>query len=370
MYTQTQSIPDTMKAMVYDRKGPNRMAWVSDYNVPSPGKNQVLVKIASSSINVLDYRIVDSASIFYPFPKKICGFDFAGTIVGIGRNVRHFTVGDKVFGWGSGYSNYTVADSNQIARVPDGIAAEEMGIYPLVGTCAHQILRKHWFDRPNFNVRNMLVIGAAGGVGSSLVQIARALGGPEVKIYGVASGKNVDYVKQIGANDCVDYTSRDFDVARAFPIHSMDLIVDTVSGTPESTDYYHSATLLLKPYGRYVLINSQNGLDWFRSIMTRGCGCNWQRSKFDLFVTRQKKSAQDLQAIARLIQQNKYHLNVADELPLLETPIRKALHNLRMRHIRGKIKIKPTEYGSTEQVPFHSPTAYSSTTPPETAMTL
>ena len=338
--------------MVYDKAGTNKMSWHSDYFVPTPGANEVLVKVASASMNPADYRLTDNRGMFHPTPKRIVGTDFAGTVVGLGRNVRGFTIGDQVFGWGHGYANYTCANCFEIAQVPEGFRVEDLGIYGLVGTCAHQILRKHWLEKPNFNVRNLLVIGASGGVGSSLIQIARAYGGPELKIFAITSFKNSDYVKQLGANGVADYTVRDFDIARAFPVHSMDLIVDTVSGTPESSDYYHSGgKLLLKPHGRYVALNSLSTLDWARKLI------HWQRANYDLFITQQGKSDIDLQAVARLIQQRKYRLNIAQEVPLIETPIRRALHELRLRHIRGKVMIKPTEFSSHEQAPFESPTA-------------
>ena len=269
--------------MVYDKSGTNRMSWHSDHIVPSPGVNQVLVKVASASMNPIDYRIAESRGIFHRAPKRVVGADFAGTIVGLGREVRGFTIGDQVFGWGNGYANYAVANIFEIARVPEGYTAEDMGVYGLVGTCAHQILRKHWLEMPNFNIRNLLVIGASGGVGSSLIQIARAYGGPELRIHAITSLKNTDYVRQLSANEVVDYTVRDFDIARAFPVHSMDLIVDTVSGTPESSDYYHSGgKLLLKPHGKYVALNSLSSVDWFRKAI------HWQRSHYDLFITQQK----------------------------------------------------------------------------------
>ena len=354
MYSTTHNVPVTMKAMVYDKAGTNHLAWKSDMNVPDPGVNEVLVRVASSSMNPLDYRLTDRRVL----PKRVVGHDFGGVIVAIGREVRGFVVGDQVFGWGNGYANYAVANVFEIARVPPGFSAEDMGIYGLVGTCAHQVLRKHWLEKPNFNVRNLLVIGASGGVGSSVVQMARAYGGPEIRIYALASSKNSEYVKQMGANEVADYTVRDFDIARAFPVHSMDLIVDTVSGTPEGSDYYHNgARLLLKPHGNYIALNSLSNLDWIRTFMSRFLGCSFQRSNYDLFYTQQKKSDIDLQAVARLVQQKSYRLNVAQEIPLLETPIRRALHDLKLRHVRGMIKIKPTEYGTQEQPGYESPTS-------------
>jgi NADPH:quinone reductase-like Zn-dependent oxidoreductase len=357
MYSTTHNVPGTMKAMVYDITGPGHLAWRSDMPVPQPGVNEVLVRVASSSMNPLDFRLSERRVL----PKGVVGKDFAGTIVAIGREVRGFVVGDQVFGLGNGLANYTVANVFEIARVPPGFRVEDMGIYGLVGTCAHQLLRKHWLEKPNFNIRTLLVIGASGGVGSSVVQIARAYGGPELRIYAVSSSKSLEYVKQIGANEVADYTIRNFDIAREFPVHSVDLIVDTVSGTPEGTDYYHhGAQLLLKPRGNYIALNSLSSLDWMRTLMSSWLGCSFQRTHYDLFYTQQKKSDVDLQAVARLVQQRKYKLNVAQEVPLLETPIRRALHDLKLRHIRGKIKIKPTEYGGPEgqeRPAFESPTS-------------
>ena len=350
------SVPETMKAMVYDKSGPNRMAWHSDYKVPSPGRQEVLVKIASSSLNPIDYRLTDQKGwITSPLPHRIVGCDFAGTIVGLGRDVRGFVIGDQVFGWGAGYANYCTANVNEIARVPPGHGVEDMGIYGLVGTCAHQILRKHWLEKPDFNIRNLLIIGASGGVGSSLVQIARAYGGPELKIHTITSLKNSDYVRSLGADDSVDYAVRDFDIARTYPIHSMDLIIDTVSGSPEGTDYYRNGgKLLLRPQGNFIVLNSMSSLDRVRKGLSNMFRFNLQRSHFDFFVTQQKNSDVDLQAVARLIQQDKYKLNVAQEIPLIETPVRGALHELRLRHVRGKIKIRPTEF------PVQEPTAFES----------
>ena len=358
MYSQSEPTPSSMKAMVYDKKGPNRISFQSDHAVPTPAQDQVLVKVASASMNPVDFRIADRKNCFRKYPSRVVGSDFSGTIIATGRFVRGFAVGDHVFGFGAGYASYTLANVNEIAKIPEGQAVEGFGIYGLAGTAAHQILRKHWLDRPNFNARSLLVIGASGGVGSSLVQMARAYGGPELKIYAIASGKNCEYARNIGANESADYTQRDFDIARAFPVHSMDLIIDLVSGSPESTDYIHAGgKLLLKPRGKYVVVNSMSFLARFRSRMSMHCGCDWQRANFDLFHTQVHHSDTDLQAVARLVQQRKLFLEVTEEVPLLETPIRKALHDLRLRHIRGKIRIRPTEFGSEEQIPFQSPTA-------------
>lgn len=342
-----QTVPDLMRALVYDSGSPGKMAWQGSMKVPQPGKHQVLVKVDSASLNPADFRATESRTAFLAGKGHIVGRDMAGTIVAIGRDVRGFAVGDKVFGLAPGVANYTLAEINRITNVPQGANVQDYGIVGLAGTVANQILTKHWFDRPDYTVRNMLVIGASGGVGSSLVQIARAAGGPELTIYGVTSGKNMAYVKEIGASQAIDYTTPNFDLGRVLPIHSVDLIVDVVSGVAEGPTYVDRGMPLLKQSGRYVALNSTSSFDWFRAYLTDKCGCNMQRSKYDLFISNQSRPGRDLQAIAGLIQQGEFRLAVSQELPLAETPIRRALHTLKQRHVRGKVKIVPEQYSQS-----------------------
>jgi len=330
-----------MRAMIYDANGPGKMVWRSNHPVPQPGKTQVLIKVQSASLNPLDFRTSETHSLFMASKGHVVGRDVAGTVVAVGKNVSTVQVGTKVFGLGPGYANYTVTDATHVVTVPQGKDVKEMAPYGLVGTVAHQILCKHWFDRPNYVVRSLLVIGASGGVGSSVVQIARALGGPEVAIYGVTSEKNEEFLREMGITQTIDYAVPGFDLSKVLPLHSMDLIVDTVSGSPESPNYVDRGMLLLKPSGRYVALNSTRSSDWFKSYMSNACGCNLQRSQFDLFIANTRKPGRSLEAVSRLVAQGRFRMRVAEEVPLSETPIRKALHALKQRHVKGKINIAP-----------------------------
>ena len=323
------------------------MFWHSSLPVPKPGRNEVLIKVASSSVNPIDYRITESHTMYMTARKNVVGKDLAGTIVAIGRNVTGLSVGDKVFGFGSGYANYALAKSAQVTRIPDGIELDEFGVYANAATGAYQALKTHWFDRPNYTVRSLLIVGASGGVGSSLIQIARALGGPEVRIYALCSSKNVDYCRQLGANESIDYSVRNFDLARTLPIHSLDLIIDVVSGVGGHPNYVSSGMLLLKNSGSYVAFNSASRMDWIRASLTNLCGLNVQKSRYNLFTMNQSKSAKDLESIAQLVSQGKFRLLVSEEIPLTETPIRRALHLMKQGHVRGKIKIKPEQVRDT-----------------------
>lgn len=360
MYAPNQSVPETMRAMVYDAGGPGHMMWQSMAKVPRPGKHEVLVRVISSSINPLDYRIADSHSLFLANRGKFVGQDVAGIVVAVGKNVTSVHNGDKVFGWGSGYAQYATCAVNQIYRIPsqmvsshpetsllDSTPLEKFGVIPCAAVTANQVLRKHWLDRPNVQVKSLLIIGGSGGVGSSLIQIARSIGGPEMRIYAICSNKNMDYCKELGATETIDYTVRDFDLSKTIPIHSLDLIVDTVSGSPEGTDYFHTGGMfLLKQSGKYVVLNSKSTMDHFRATLTRFLGLNFQRARFDLHLTRKSHSDKDLEAIAQLINQGKFKLHVSEEVALTETNIRRAMHTMKQRHVRGKIMIKPEHLNS------------------------
>ena len=334
-------VPQTMRALIYDPNGPGKMSWKTNFPVPQPGKNQVLIKVESASLNPIDIITTESHSLFMASKGHVVGKDLAGTVVSVGKNVNNLSVGSKVFGLGPGLAYYSVTEANRLVRVPQGKEPIEMAPYALVGVVAHQILCKHWFDRPNYVVRSLLVIGASGGVGSSVIQIARALGGPELSVYGVTSEKDPEALRNIGVTHTIDYSVPGFDLSKVLPLHSMDLIVDTVSGYSDSPNYVESGMLLLKPSGRYVALNSVKKLDWFKSYVSNACGCNMQRSKFDFFIADLSKPGRNLEAVARLISQERFKLCIADTVPLSETPIRRAFHTLKQRHVKGKIRILP-----------------------------
>jgi NADPH:quinone reductase-like Zn-dependent oxidoreductase len=335
-----------MKAMVYDSGGPGGMSWVSTQKLPKVGKNDILVRVATSSINPMDAE--GSHSFFSWFASKtsrIVGKDFAGTVVAVGKSVYEYHTGDHVFGWGHGYAEYLICHPTEVVKIPEGTSVSDFGQYACAGVTAHQILRHHWLDIPNASVRNILVIGASGGVGSCVVQLARALGGPEIHITGLCSGKNGDYIRNIGANDSIDYTAGGFDLSRSLPVRSLDLIIDVVSGSGRSfPNYVDDGMLLLKPSGTYVVLNSQSRIEKFRAMTSRMTGWHLQKPHYDLHMTQIKKSEKDLFVIGRLVANGKLKLHVSEEIPLLEVPIRRALIASKNRHTKGKIRIVAENY--------------------------
>jgi NADPH:quinone reductase-like Zn-dependent oxidoreductase len=132
------------------------------------------------------------------------GLDLAGTVVECGPNVTRFRVGDAVFGVGDGsFAEYARAREDKLAHAPTTLPLEGAALLGVSGSTALQALDAGSL-RPGERV---LVIGASGGVGTYAVQIAKALG---AEVTGVCSAEKMDLVRALGADDVIDYRSRDF----------------------------------------------------------------------------------------------------------------------------------------------------------------
>lgn len=338
------ALPKTMKSMVYDASGRDLMLWNLATPVPKPGNHELLVRVASTSLNPFDYRVTESTAMFLGFKHKAVGCDIAGQVVAVGTDVEGFNVGDLVYGWGHGLGEYGISEPGRVARVPTGQQVGDYGIYPCVATTAYQLLRKHWLEREDMVIRHMLVIGASGGVGSSVIQIVRAVGGPEIKIYAVASAKNHDYLKSIGVNEVFDYSQPGFNISVVVPSGVMDLIVDLVSGTPEGTDYVESAMVLLKqPSGKYVTLNTLSKLEYLGARFRQLTGIEFHKN-YDFFVVNRNHSAGDLIEVGGLVASGKLKIPVEQEIPYEEQRIRQGFAKIKSRHVRGKIKVIVDSY--------------------------
>ena len=333
------AVPTTMKALVYDSSGRDSMLWMNDYHIPKLSKNEVLIKVISSSLNPFDYRVAQNTSMFIGFRGKPVGSDVAGEVIAVGKNVESFAPGDKVFGWGHGLAEFAISDPTRLAKIPTGMNTADFGIYPCVSVTAYQLLHKYWLSKSGYQLRSLLVSGASGGVGSSVIQIARALGGPELKIHAVCSNKHTQYCQSLGANEAYDYMDREFEVARILPTNTVDMIVDLVSGTPEGMDYVEGAKLLLKENGKYLTLNTLSKLEYVGSWFTHFTGIEFRNKQYEFFVVDRDNSNSDLIEISSLIAQGKFKLEVAQEIMLEESKIREAFNVMQQRHMRGKIKV-------------------------------
>ena len=206
-----------MKAIVYQHFGSPEILECQEVEKPVPGHDEVLIKVRAASINPLDWKTMKGGPFIMRLllglgkPKlKRPGVDVAGEVEAVGRNVTQFKPGDAVFGTCYGaFAEYATSKSvtgmkSALVLKPDNVTFEQAASAPVAGLTALQGLRDKGRIQPG---QRVLINGAAGGVGTFAVQIAKSFG---ANVTGVCSTGNVDMVRSVGADRVVDYTQQDF----------------------------------------------------------------------------------------------------------------------------------------------------------------
>jgi len=251
------TIPPTMRAVVARRYGTADVVEIDDIAVPTPKAGELLVRVDASSLNALDWHFLTGTPyLIRPTsglrrPKRLTpGADVCGTVVAIGADVTRFSVGDSVFGecQGGGCAPYLVTAEDSVVSTPPSVSAEDAAATPVAGLTALQALRTKAAVQPGEHV---LVNGAAGGVGTYAVQIAKAMG---AEVTGVCSARNVEMVRAIGADTVIDYGASDFVPGGA----RFDVMIDNVGNrTPAE------CRSVLRADGRYVAISGPKENLWW-----------------------------------------------------------------------------------------------------------
>jgi NADPH:quinone reductase-like Zn-dependent oxidoreductase len=204
-----------MKAFVYSEYGGPEVLRHQEVDTPTPADGEILVRVHAAAVNPADWHLVRGT----PFPIRMAtggfrkpdkprrvGSDYSGTVEAVGRGVTGFSVGDAVFGSGSGsIAEYLVASSeNGAVKKPERSTFEQAAAVPLAGLTALQALRDQGKVRAG---QKVLIIGAGGGIGHIAVQLAKAFG---AEVTGVQSTGALEMVRSIGADHVIDYTKEDF----------------------------------------------------------------------------------------------------------------------------------------------------------------
>lgn len=242
---------NVMKAVVINEFGGTDKLNLTDVPNPQPQNKEVLVQIYNSGVNPVDWKIREGylkSRLDHQFPI-ILGWDAAGVITEVGKDVKNFKVGDEIFAycrkptvkWGA-YAEYICLDESHVALKPKNISFAQAAAIPLTALTAWQSL----FDFGKLKKGETVLIHAgAGGVGSMAIQFAKYAG---ATILTTASSKNHDYVKKLGANFAIDYMTENFaQKVREYAPKGVDLVYDTLGGKAllQSLD-------LIKPHGRLV----------------------------------------------------------------------------------------------------------------------
>jgi NADPH:quinone reductase-like Zn-dependent oxidoreductase len=195
---------------------------------PEPIQTEVLVRVAAVGINPVDWKIRKSGGNPNAVgePPLILGWDIAGVVEEAAGNLTRFAVGDRVFGmpWfprlGRAYAEYVTSPSRQLARTPDGLSDEQAAGLPLAGLTAWQAL----VDVADVGEGDRVLIhAAAGGVGHIAVQIAKARG---AHVIGTARAANHDFLRQLGVDEPIDYTTTPWEQT----VSNIDIVLDSIGG--------------------------------------------------------------------------------------------------------------------------------------------
>ena len=320
-----------MKAAAYTGYGPPDVIQIKDVEKPVPKDKEVLIKVRAASVNPLDWRIMKGRPYTLRVllglrkPRVRPGRDVAGQVDAVGRNVTQFQAGDEVFGLCSGAcAEYTCASESGVVAKPNNVTFEQAASLPVAALTALQGLRNKGRIQPG---QKVLINGAAGGVGTFAVQIAKSFG---ADVTGVCSTRNVDMVRSIGADRVIDYTREDFTKSG----QHYDLIFDLVANHS-----FSAQRRVLNPRGIYIgagmvgLGASMIGL-LTRSI-TQLVVSRFVSQKCVTFMA--KLSKEDLTIIGELMAAGKVTPVIDRRYGLNEAP--EAVRYLAEGHARGKVII-------------------------------
>jgi NADPH:quinone reductase-like Zn-dependent oxidoreductase len=324
-----------MKAAIYNQYGPPEVIQIMDTERPVPNDNGVLIRVRAASVNPYDWRFMRGL----PYPLRLMaglrkpkvtrlGADVSGHVEAVGKNVTQFKPGDEVFGACSGqfsgaFAEYACAPETAFVLKPDNLTFEQAASVPIAALTALQALRDKANIQPGHKV---LINGAAGGVGTFGVQIAKFFG---AQVTAVCSTGNLEMVRSIGADQVIDYTQRNFTkIGQRY-----DIILDNVGNHSLS-----ACRRALNTRGVLVMAGGQAG-NWMLLAIARTLAAlvsSWFSSQKLLGILA-KLNQQDLTVMGELIATGKVTPIIDKRYRLTEVP--EAIRHVETGHARGKTVI-------------------------------
>lgn len=325
-------VQTSMKAIVQETYGSAEVLELRDIDVPVLGDDDVLVRVHAAGCGPDVWHLMTGEpymarlALGFRRPKvAVRGWDVAGTVEAVGANVTDLPPGSEVMGTAEGsFAELVTTRPDKLVAKPSNLTFEQAAAVPISGTTALRAVHEVGKVQPG---QTVLVIGAAGGVGSLVVQIAKASG---AVVTGVCSTSKMDLVRSIGADDVIDYTREDF----ADGVRRWDLIIDTAGRRPLSR-----LRRALASKGTLVIVGGDGGGHWtggfFRGVL--------RAPLVSLFVGQRlrglnsKVKQKDLVTLNELIETRKVTPVIDRTYPLSESA--DAIRHLETGHARGKVVI-------------------------------
>ena len=240
-----------MRAVLRREYGETDVLSVEDVDVPTPGQGHVLVRVTAAGVNMAEWHLMTGRpslvklALGFPKPRDpSLGADLAGVVEAVGPGVTRFAVGDEVFGTGDGtFAEYAVAKEEWLEVKPANVSFEEAAAVPMAGYTALQALAA----AGDITGKQVAVSGAGGGVGSMLVQLARARG---AHVTAICSARKAEFVLRLGATEVIDYATTDVTAGE----RRFTAVFDFAGGRP-----LRSWRRVIHPGGTLVLGGDENG---------------------------------------------------------------------------------------------------------------
>ena len=301
-----------MKAAVYTKYKSGKVLEIRELEQPVPKDKEVVVRVRAASVNPLDWRM----------KSRRPGVDVAGQVVTVGKMVTRFAPGDAVFGLCRGaFAEYACATEDKFVAIPEGVTFELAAAVPVAGLTALQGLRDKGHLKPG---QKVLINGAAGGVGTFAVQIAKSFG---ANVTGVCSTKNVELVRSLGADRVIDYTQQDF----TQDSERYDVLLDNVANRTLS-----AMKRVLSPKGKCVMAGAPKELWAVLNRLVKGFVWSpFLRQEFRFFIA--KMNRDDLTTLGEMIKAGTITPVIDRRYPLAETAA--AIAYVEEGHARGKVVI-------------------------------
>lgn len=307
----------TMRAAQHQEFGPPEVLRQVSVPVPEPGKGQVLVRVHGSSLNAADSGVRSGSLKLMAgrkFPKGT-GVDGAGEVAALGEGVTDLNVGDRVWGYFGGFAGatgtaaeYAVFKRDGLSLAPSSVDLVSAAALPAVGLTALQALRSLAVSSGD----RLLIIGASGGVGSTALQLAVALG---AKVSAVCGASSADFCRSLGADEVIDYATTDLSQLRA----NYDVVLDC---NGSRLNEYRRLVVRGGKFGSITLKGFAKIPAW---LITPGPSMK---------AIAVKLSSADLRTLAEYVDSGKLKPAIEQEYPLEE--IVAAHQGLDTGHVRGK----------------------------------